>query len=112
MKTQNNVNKMLFSKERVELALIDDAEKKIDNINDELKRGQVILQQAAIKAENAFDSAETQIKSAQADLDKIERAAKDLGIDIPNAAQIKKSLDSAISNQKRLKRQAEEASKI
>ena len=106
------IRKIIKEGERVELALIDDAQKKIDNIFDELKRGQAILNQAAIKAENAFDSAKTQIKSAQADLDKIERAAKDLGIDIPNAAQIKKSLDSAISNQKRLKRQAQEASKI
>lgn len=108
----SSIRSIIKKGERVELGLVDDAQKKIDNIFDELKRGQVILNKAAIKAENAFDSAETQIKSAQADLEKIERAAKDLGIDIPNVAQIKKSLDSASSEQKRLKRQAVEASKI
>ena len=108
----STIRSIIKKGERVELGLVDDAQKKIDNIFDELKRGQVILNQAGIKAENAFDSAETQIKSAQADLEKIERAAKDLGIDIPNVAQIKKSLNSASSGQKRLKRQAVEASKI
>ena len=84
MSTKKTISKMLFSKERVELALIDDFESEFEKIIDkDIKIGQTLIS-ALRKAENKYESLIKEYISVAKMGGKAEVAANDLGVDLPN----------------------------
>jgi hypothetical protein len=78
------ISKMLFSKERVELGLIDDFESEFEKtVNNDLKIGQSLIS-ALGKAESKYKAIINDYQSVIKIADKAESAAKDLGIDLPD----------------------------
>tara|TARA_R100000654_G_scaffold3190_1_gene11022 strand:+ start:7787 stop:8689 length:903 start_codon:yes stop_codon:yes gene_type:complete len=97
---------------KVELGLLDNVEKNIGQIYDELKRGSVILNGAGAKSENIGKSV---ILKAESELEKIEKAkkmAKELGVDIPKVNQYGNSLKKAITSGKNLVKKSVNAMKL
>ena len=100
MNTQKNVNQRLaklytqdtkqeLSSEKIELALVDDFEKKFDRLMDDSASigGQLI--DALSKAENKYKQVKSEASALVKIGDDLEAKAKDLGIDLPNTVKNK-----------------------
>ena len=84
MSIKKTISKMLFSKQRVELGLVDDFESEFEKIIDkDLKIGQTLIS-ALGKAENKYKTLINEYISVVKIGEKAEVAAKDLGVDLPN----------------------------
>ena len=100
--SSKRISKMLFSKERVELALIDDVESQFDKVtNAVIGTGTTLiknLQKARSNYNEIVKGYEEVIKLGE----KVEQATKDLGIDIPNVVKnrIADSKEKSKLNQK------------
>jgi predicted S18 family serine protease len=85
MKTQNRVNKMLFSNQRVELALIDDLRKaktEVQNLSAKANgKGLEDVAKAVMKADNSFMQLLRASENAIEIAEKFIAAAKELGVD-------------------------------
>jgi len=78
-----------LSKEKVELSIIDDYNKRIDKANNERKEASIHYQKLIGKMSNAAKQLEVALKEA----DKVEKMAKDLGIESPiNTSKVKAKL--------------------
>tara|TARA_R100000995_G_scaffold24400_2_gene10522 strand:- start:901 stop:1239 length:339 start_codon:yes stop_codon:yes gene_type:complete len=78
------ISKMLFSKERVELGLVDDFESEFEKtVNNDLKIGQTLIS-ALGKAETKYKAIINDYESVIKIAEQAESAAKDLGVDLPN----------------------------
>ena len=100
MNTQKNVNQRLaklysqdtkqeLSSEKIELALVDDFEKKFERLMDDSASigGQLI--DALSKAENKYKQVKSEASALVKIGDDLEAKAKDLGIDLPNTVKNK-----------------------
>ena len=100
MNTQKNVNQRLaklysqdtkqeLSSEKIELALVDDFEKKFERLMDDSASigGQLI--DALSKAENKYKQVKSEASALVKIGDDLETKAKDLGIDLPNTVKNK-----------------------
>ena len=101
-----------YINKRVELNLANRVQKHIDNIFDDLKRGQVTLNRAANKAEQDYNSAKSKIRQAESPIKELEEQEKNTGVKEPKLQEFKRSIKSAIANHKRLLRQAVDAGRI
>ncbi len=83
------INKEELSAQKVELALVDDYNKRIDKANNERKMAAVSYQ----KLIGSMQSATTQLDLALKEANKIEEAAKELGVKSPiDIARVKSKL--------------------
>ena len=100
MNTQKNVNQRLsklytqdakqeLSSEKVELALVDDFEKKFNSLIDDSTSIGSQLIDALSKAENKYKQVKSEASALVKIGDDLEAKAKDLGIDLPNTVKNK-----------------------
>ena len=101
-----------YISKKVELNLANRVQKYVDDIFDDLKRGQVTLNRAANKAESDYNSAKSKIRQAESLIKKIEQQEKESDVKEPKLKGFKKLIKSAITNHKRLLRQAVDAGRI
>ena len=101
-----------YINKRVELNLANRVQKYINDIFDDLKRGQVTLNRAAYKAEQDYNSAKSKIRQAESLIKELEAQEKNTGVKEPKLQEFKKSIKSAIAGHKRLSRQAIDAGRI
>ena len=98
--------------EKIELGLLDNAEKNIGKIYDDIKAGSVILNKAGAESQNL---GKTVILKAEGQLEKIEKAAKmakELGVDVPKIKEYRNSLKRAIEAGKDLVKKGADAAKL
>tara|TARA_R100000152_G_C6776531_1_gene205713 strand:- start:2371 stop:2700 length:330 start_codon:yes stop_codon:yes gene_type:complete len=101
-----------YINKKVELNLANRVQKHIDDIFDDLKRGQVTLNKAANRAESDYNSAKSKIRQAEKLIKQIEEQEKKSDEKEPKLQEFKRSIKSAIANHKRLLRQAVDAGRI
>ena len=100
MNTQKNVNQRLsklytqdtkqeLSSEKIELALVDDFEKKFNSLIDDSTSIGSQLIDALSKAENKYKQVKSEASALVKIGDDLEAKAKDLGIDLPNTVKNK-----------------------
>ena len=105
-------NKTELKAEKIELGILDSTEKQIGKIYDDIQRVKGILSGAGDEAEriskNAMLKADTQLETIQ----KAEKMAKELGVDIPEIADFKKRLTNASELGKELTKKSIAAQKV
>jgi len=94
MNTQGKVNKRLFSKtelatQRIELGLIDDVESKFDKVTNAVIGTGTTLIKALGKARSNYKEIVKGYEEVIKLGEKVEKASKDLGIDLPNVVKNK-----------------------
>jgi hypothetical protein len=96
------ISKMLFSKERVELALIDDVESQFDKVTNAVIGIDTTLIKNLQKAKSNYNEIVKGYEEVIKLGEKVEQASKDLGIDIPNVVKnrIADSKEKSKLNQK------------
>ena len=105
-------NKTELKTEKIELGILDSTEKQIGKIYDDIQRVKGILSGAGDEAEriskNAILKADSQLETIQ----KAEKMAKELGVDIPEIADFKKRLTNASKLGKELTKKSIAAQKV
>jgi len=101
-----------YINKKVELNLVNRVQKYIDDMFDDLGRGQKKLNQAARSAELDLNDAKTKIRQAESLIERIEEQEKNSGVKEPKLKEFKRSIKSAIKFHKQLVRQADDAGRI
>jgi uncharacterized protein YoxC len=108
------ISKMLFSKERVELALVDDIVKTYNKIKSDADSLKMTVRRAAQDVDGVANDAKAVLKRIQAtesDVQQIIKATNDLGIEIPSEAKIAiRQLEAYRSEMAELNQRADKAS--
>ena len=98
-----------LASEKVELGIVDNIEKSVNRIYDELQSANVILNKAGVEAEDIGKNQILRIDNATDSVKKASDMAKDLGIDIPQIKNLKTRLSSAEKTAKAIMKRAKSA---
>ena len=108
--------KQLFTNQKVELALVDNVVKEYNKINDEANDLFMIVRKAAQDVDEVSQKAKTLLKrviGTDSNVNKLEQAVDDLGIGLPNEAEVSVRQLKVYKNELRqLALQAEKASSV
>ena len=108
------ISKMLFSKERVELALVDDIVKTYNKIKSDADSLSMTVRKAAQDVDKVANDATAVLKRIQAtesDVQRIIKATNDLGVEIPSEAMVAiRQLEAYRSEMAELSQRADTAS--